>query len=165
MPFSQRILDEAHTDSIPFISGLLRVGSSGAEAEDWTVQFLRELGQISLKRRRSEPHYMTTYPEVFVYEAPRHESTTTSTDFEAHLAPGDETSSVEGDILRGEFVGPRPTPSSTLSRIKARQPQILHRAMEIRQEYGDPIQSLAALLENMPGSQEDWEALIDEPYY
>jgi hypothetical protein len=37
--------------------------------------------------------------------------------------------------------------------------------MEIRQEYGDPIQNLATLLENMPGSQEDWEALIDEPYY
>jgi hypothetical protein len=103
--------------------------------------------------------------EVFVYGAPRHKSTTTSTDFEAHLTPGDETLSVEGDTFRGEFVGPRPTPSSTLSRIQARQPQILRRAMEIRQEYGDPIQNLATLLENMPGSQEDWEALIDEPYY
>ena len=28
----------------------------------------------------------------------------------------------------------------------------------------DPISSLATLLGNMPGSQEDWEALIDEPY-
>lgn len=29
----------------------------------------------------------------------------------------------------------------------------------------DPIQSLAELLRDMPGSQEDWEALINEPYY
>jgi hypothetical protein len=72
---------------------------------------------------------------------------------------------VEGDILRGELMESRLAPSSALSRIRARQPQILRRASEIRQEYGDPIQNLAELLRNMPGSQEDWEALIDEPYY
>ena len=48
--------------------------------------------------------------------------------------------------------------------IRMRQPQILRRALEIRREYGDPIQNLADLLGNMLGSQEDWEALIDEPY-
>lgn len=50
-----------------------------------------------------------------------------------------------------------------LARIVARQPQILRRALEIRQEHGDPIQNLVELLGNMPGNQEDWEALMDEP--
>jgi hypothetical protein len=194
MRLAQLTLDkvEIQNDSVPLlvIQGSPRVDLSGAGTEHWIVQLVRELGrpgrglggaeegtkdliiqflrkqgQINLERMRFEPHYTTARPEVFIFEAPRYESTTAPTDFEVHLTPGEETLSVEGDILRGEFMEPRPTPSSTLSRIQARQPQILRRALEIRQEYGDPIQNLAELLGNMPGSQEDWEALIDEPYY
>jgi hypothetical protein len=71
---------------------------------------------------------------------------------------------VEGDILRGQFMQPRPEPSSALTAIRARQPQILRRASEFQEEHGDPIRFLASLLGGMPGRQEDWEALIDEPY-
>lgn len=49
-----------------------------------------------------------------------------------------------------------------LARIRARQPQILGRALEIRRKYGDPIQNLANLLADMPGSQKEWEILIDD---
>ena len=55
-------------------------------------------------------------------------------------------------------------PSTGLSRILARQSEIRRCALEIQQEHGDPIQNLAEMLGNIPGSQEDWDALIDEPY-
>jgi hypothetical protein len=55
-------------------------------------------------------------------------------------------------------------PPTGLSRILARQSDIRRRALEIQQEHGDPIQNLAEMLGNIPGSQEDWDALIDEPY-
>lgn len=159
---------KSQNDSVPlFIPGSQEeVGLSEAGIEDLIIQFFHPvLEQVNRERMRSEKYEMAASLGLFISEAPSYESTATPTDFEAHLAPGEETLSVEGDILRGEFVEPRPTRSSTLSRIRARQPQILHRALEIRREHGDPIQNLAALLGNMPGSQEDWEALIDEPYY
>lgn len=55
-------------------------------------------------------------------------------------------------------------PLTGLSRILARQSDIRRRALEIQQEHGDPIQNLAELLGSIPGSQEDWDALVDEPY-
>lgn len=151
---------EIQNDSLPllFTQGSPRVNLSEARTEDWIVQFIRKLGQINLERMRFEPYHITTCPGISISDTPIYESTTTSTDFEACLAH-------EEKILVGEFMGPCPTPSSALSRLRARQPQILRRALEIRQEYGDPIQNLAELLGNMPGSQEDWKALIDEPYY
>jgi hypothetical protein len=75
-----------------------------------------------------------------------------------------ESSTRERHPARTYYEEPVPEPPSMLSRILARQPEIRHRAMEVRQKYGDPIQSLAELLGNMPGSQEEWDALIDEPY-
>jgi hypothetical protein len=56
------------------------------------------------------------------------------------------------------------SPPTGLSRILARQSDIRRRALEIQQEHGDPIQNLAEMLGNIPGSQEDWDVLIDEPY-
>lgn len=169
MILPQIALDEVkpQNDSVPLsIQEPSGVDLSEAGTKDW-IALLWSLAveQINRERMRSENYQMAASPGLCISEAPIHENTTAPTDFEVHLTLGEETLSVEGDILRGEFMEPRPTPSSTLSRIQARQPQILRRALEIRQEYGDPIQNLAELLGNMPGSQEDWEALIDEPYY
>lgn len=170
MVLPQIALDKvkSQNDSVPLsIQEPPRVDLSEAGTEDLiALSFsLALVEQINRERMRFENYQMAASLGLFISEAPSYESTAASTHFEAHTTYEEETLSVEGDILRGEFVEPRPTPSSTLSRIRARQPQILRRALEIRQEYGDPIQNLAELLGNMPGSQEDWEALIDEPYY
>jgi hypothetical protein len=72
---------------------------------------------------------------------------------------------VEGDTMRGRLLGePHAMPSSALSRIRSRQPYILRHALGVQKEHGDPVQNLAELLGSLPGSQEDWEALVDESY-
>ena len=71
---------------------------------------------------------------------------------------------VEGTVLRGQLKESYLHPSSALSYIRARQPDVLSRALEIEREYGDPIQNLAQFLGEVPGSQEDWDRLVDEPY-
>lgn len=74
-----------------FIKETPRVDLPG-EVIGWFVQYLAALERINLeKRRRSELYHPATYSELFVCEAPIHESTTTLTDFEAHLTHEEET--------------------------------------------------------------------------
>lgn len=72
---------------------------------------------------------------------------------------------IHDTIMRGQLLGTSSKPTSALGRIQARQSEVVSRALELQDEYGDPVRGLAELLGSMPGNQEDWQALIDEPYY
>ena len=76
----------------------------------------------------------------------------------------EQTESTDTEVTPHHLAEFRVGPPTGLSRILTRQSDIRRRALEIQQEYGDPIQSLAEMLGNIPGSQEDWNALVDEPY-
>jgi hypothetical protein len=71
---------------------------------------------------------------------------------------------VEGNVIRGELKQERPTQPGILSQIRARQSQVIQRALEIQKEYGDPIRHLGELLGRIQLSQDEWEALVEEPY-
>ena len=49
-------------------------------------------------------------------------------------------------------------------RIKARWPDILARAKKLREIYPDPVQSLIDTFAKLPGDEEIWEQIINEPY-
>jgi hypothetical protein len=75
-----------------------------------------------------------------------------------------QTESTDTEAMPYQAIEFRVGPSTGLPRIVARQSDIRRRALKIQQEQGDPIQNLAEMLGNIPGSQEDWNALVDEPY-
>lgn len=67
-------------------------------------------------------------------------------------------------ILHGRLAETTLPTSIGLARIRSRRPHVRRRALQIQEEYGDPIQNLADTLGSMPGSEQDWDALIDASY-
>jgi len=67
-----------------------------------------------------------------------------------------------------KFIRIQPTPSPGLDRILARDRAVRRRALEWRQEHGDPIEGLAELgarlIGDSPEDIEAWLAIVDEPY-
>lgn len=55
--------------------------------------------------------------------------------------------------------------SPGLQRIQARQPEVIHRAIELRAVLGDPILGLARVLQGVPVVEDDvWDRIAQEPY-
>ena len=54
--------------------------------------------------------------------------------------------------------------SPGLQRIQARQPQVIHRAIELRAVLGDPILGLARVLQGVPVGDDVWDRIAQEPY-
>lgn len=51
-----------------------------------------------------------------------------------------------------------------LQRIQARQPEVIHRAIELRAILGDPILGLARVLQGVPVGDDVWDRIAREPY-
>lgn len=54
--------------------------------------------------------------------------------------------------------------SQGLERIKARQPTIISRAKKLRTDIGDPIAKLENILQNIPVDDDEWDAIVQDPY-
>jgi hypothetical protein len=48
--------------------------------------------------------------------------------------------------------------------IKFRWPTVLKKAKEMETLYSNPVQSMMDLLNNLPGNNDTWQEIIDEPY-
>jgi len=59
----------------------------------------------------------------------------------------------------------QPQPLSPgLQRIQARQPEALRRARELRAILGNPVEAMAQALADIPGDNETWDRIAQEPY-
>jgi len=54
--------------------------------------------------------------------------------------------------------------SPGLQRILARQPEVIHRAKQMRAILGDPIEGLAQVLQDLPVEDDVWDRIAQEPY-
>ena len=129
-----------------------RLAGTAAQASI-LLQGLKKLAQLEIARQ-----LQPIWAHLETYEAglDTHEERITMLE--------QQTESTDTEATPHRLMDFRVGPPTGLSRILARQSDIRRRALEIQQEYGDPIQNLAEMLGNIPGSQEDWDALVDEPY-
>ena len=58
----------------------------------------------------------------------------------------------------------RSTLSPGLLRIRARQPEVIRRAMDLRARLGDPVTGLAQVLQDIPVEDDMWDRIAQEPY-
>ena len=56
------------------------------------------------------------------------------------------------------------TLSPGLQRIRARQPEVIRRATELRAVLGDPVAELAQVLQDVPVDDDVWDRIAQEPY-
>lgn len=54
--------------------------------------------------------------------------------------------------------------SARLDRIRGRREAVIRRARELRRSMGDPVESLVRTLEDISVQDEEWAAIIEEPY-
>ena len=140
--------------------------------EDWEAilnSFPREASDTGYREPRLETgplHNTTTQWLIALAQQVRSVQTHLETYYyeERIAAPEQQVESTDTEAMPYQAIEFRVGPSTGLPRIVARQSDIRRRALKIQQEHGAPIPNLAEMLGNIPGSQEDWDALIDEPY-
>lgn len=71
---------------------------------------------------------------------------------------------VRGATTSQDVVPQAETAHRGLERIKARQSESIQRAKELREEFGDPIARLQAVLASIPVDDDEWDRIIQEPY-
>ena len=139
-------------------------GGQAIDAENLTISN-EDTGEQVRVRRRGPRTAVTRDGQTTVFADHRLQMTPYGADEEGSSVTQTASSSLPGD--REAVIVLRPVPSAGLARILDRDRDVRRRALEWRNEHGDPLDRMIELLDDIigdsPEDREAWDALVDEP--